>query len=124
VVGIKSGTERKLRNAVVVVVGVLVLPNRARYGERRNVILLNSRKFFLDETRNANLRARQLYKNITMLFLFPVKDGKLRCTDLSQIEQKFINTLNKKPPNSACFRTNETERPGCTSYTRFSYIVR
>jgi len=28
-------------------------------------------------SRNVSDRARQLYKNISMLFLFPVKDGKL-----------------------------------------------
>ena len=35
---------------------------------------LDAHRYGLDSTGN---RARQLYKNISMLFLFPVKDGKL-----------------------------------------------
>jgi len=38
-------------------------------------------------------RARQLYKNISMLFLFPVKDGKLSTGVKYPVSQKRLTRL-------------------------------
>jgi len=37
----------------------------------------SNQRYWSYDTNNKHNRARQLYKNISMLFLFPVKDGKL-----------------------------------------------
>ena len=39
--------------------------------------MLCERSYFYRQRSREDNRARQLYKNISMLFLFPVKDGKL-----------------------------------------------
>ena len=66
---------------------------------------------------NSTNRARQLYKNISMLFLFPVKDGKLS----TGVNATLV--VNKSTIHRTARYTVRYDTPYCTIHRTTLYTV-